>query len=84
MLQGLNLSVQGCMNKMLMEKEMVIGGIHTFLKSYADIKITVFSLFSFSAWDGIWEGEKAEFFLLKICTQLKAKVSLKQKFLLKF
>lgn len=65
MLQGLNPSVQGCMNKMLMEKEMVIGGIHTFLKSYADIKITVLSLFSFSAWDSTREGKKADFFSLK-------------------
>lgn len=49
MLQRLNPSVQECMDKMLMVKEMVIGGIHTFMNSYADIKISVFYLLSFSA-----------------------------------
>lgn len=68
-----------------MEKEMVIGGIHTFLKSYADIKITVFSLCSFSAWDGTPDGEKADFFLLKEdMHSVKSKSTLKQKFLFKF
>lgn len=70
MLQRLNPSVQGCMNKMwiilLIVKETVIGGIHTFLKSYADNTISIFSLLSFSAWDVAHEGEK-----LKLSSQRK-------------
>lgn len=66
MLQRLNPSVQGCMNKMwiilLIVKETVIGGIHTFLKSYADNTISIFSLLSFSAWDVAHEGEKLKLF----------------------
>lgn len=89
MLQGLNASVQGCMNKMwiilLIVKEMVIGGIHTFLKSCAENTISVFSFLSFSAWDIAHEGEKVELFSQKkTCTPLKLKVYLKYKFIFKF
>lgn len=88
MLQGLNLSVQGCMNNMwiilLVVKEIVIVGIHTFLKSCADIKISVFSLLSFSAWDIAHEGKKQNCSLKRKHTQLKLKVYSKYKFLFKF
>lgn len=40
---------------------MVTGGIHTFLKSYADIKISVFSLLSFLLETFLMRG-KAELF----------------------
>lgn len=73
------------MNKMWIILLIVIGGIHTFLKSYADNTISVFSLLSFSAWDVAHEGEKVELFSQKqTYTPLKLKVYLKYKFFFKF
>lgn len=53
------------MNKTLTLEKMVVGDIHTFLKSYTDIKMTVFSPLSFSAWDVAHKWEIGRIFLLE-------------------